>query len=213
VRPSLLRLSQHPVAPRLHRQQQGRAWRRVFEKGAGGRIVARRQGHAGHRVGRAEARGVLQHAAVEQHGDGVVVQRVGLAAQAHRLQRDAAAACEGVQHARGAPAERRANQGARPLQKRGRTAVRYRLPRGKLLDQFQVFVACGGVVGQQGCQDRRPRRRQRLARPPDVQRADVPVADVLLAHRFCRDLLQREGGLDERACLLHRLRPCCVHSV
>ena len=42
-----------------------------------------------------------------------------------------------------------------------------------------------------------PARRQGPPRPPDVQRRDVPVPDVLLAPGVRRDLLQGEGHLDE----------------
>ena len=45
--------------------------------------------------------------------------------------------------------------------------------------------------------DHRPRRGQRPARPPQVQRAGVAVADRLLARRSDVDGVEREGDFDE----------------
>ena len=46
-------------------------------------------------------------------------------------------------------------------------------------------------------EDHRPRRRQRPPRPPQVQRARVPVADGLLRADAIVDRLQRQGDFDE----------------
>ena len=46
-------------------------------------------------------------------------------------------------------------------------------------------------------EDHRPRRRQRPPRPPQVQRARMPVPDRLLPRRCLVDRLERQGDFDE----------------
>ena len=52
-------------------------------------------------------------------------------------------------------------------------------------------------------EDHRPRRRQRPPRPPQVQRARVPVPDRLLAGRRLVDRVQRQGDFDELLAVIH----------
>ena len=59
-------------------------------------------------------------------------------------------------------------------------------------------------------EDHRPRRRQRPPRPPQVQRARVPVADRLLPRAGLVDRLERQGDFDE---LLSRLSFVCPTRV
>ena len=46
-------------------------------------------------------------------------------------------------------------------------------------------------------EDHGPRRRERPPRPPQMQRARMPVTDGLLARRCLVDRVQRQGDLDE----------------
>ena len=46
-------------------------------------------------------------------------------------------------------------------------------------------------------EDHRPRRRQRPPRPPQMQRARMPVADRLLPRAGLVDGIQRQGDFDE----------------
>jgi len=48
---------------------------------------------------------------------------------------------------------------------------------------------------------------QRAARPPDVQRADVPVANILLLRRVLAHGFDREGFFDEAAVVVHQAAP------
>src|SRR5205807_2235865 len=58
-------------------------------------------------------------------------------------------------------------------------------------------------IRQQRRDQRRPARRQRSPRRPDVQRRDVPVPYVLLVHGIERRLLQRKGDFYEARGVSH----------
>ena len=75
-----------------------------------------------------------------------------------------------------------------------------------LLQQFLPLLR-RARIGQQRGDQRRPARRQRPPRRPDVQRRDVPVADVLLVDRVERRLLEREGDFDEAGFIIHGILP------
>ena len=60
-----------------------------------------------------------------------------------------------------------------------------------------------GRVGPQRRTDHRPTGRQRPPRPPDVQRRNMPMPDILLMHRIERCLLQGKGNFDEAFVISH----------
>ena len=162
--------------------------------------------------------GVFQRGLEDEHGHGVVVAGVGLAAQAQGLQGDGAAAGEGVKDARGRHAAgldvlhghgtaQFAGQARRVglvdvatglLQDVGVEGV---LPLAQLHDKLALLLPLlriGGRRHQRGV-GRGARGGQRPPCPPDVQCADMPVADVLLPGGFGADLADGEGLLDETA--------------
>jgi len=141
----------------------------VPAQGPGGR-------HA-HRL--AELLGVLEHGLVQEHGHGVVIQGIGFATQAQRLERYGASAGKGVQNPGRSSGIRLPDEGAGLFQE---GLVQRLLPGCQLLDEREKLVSPGRVVGQEGGQGGGTRGRQRPPRPPDVQPGNVPVADVLLAH-------------------------------
>ena len=134
---------------------------------------------------------------------------MGLQAEALRLQRNRAAAGEGVvdwrwgaigmlqdllagltQHilvVRVLPLHQAFDNAEQPLA----------LALLSLLGRKPIRVAAR-VVHQRG-EEHRTACGERAARPPEMQRARVAMADRLLAGRCCIDRLQREGNFDEFA--------------
>ncbi len=159
---------------------------------------------------------VVQRAAQDEPRHRVQVRRGHLAAEAHRLQRDGPAAGERVEHPRRPPAEgvpdlapERLDGGgvvlAPPVQDpAARLLLHPPAARVRYVDQTPRHPLQQGPsrppvvrVAQQRRQQHGPARRQRPARRPDVQRRNVPVADVLLVDGVDGRLPQREDGLDE----------------
>ena len=100
--------------------------------------------------------------------------------------------------------QRRRRVRARLAIRRGRSALELRLtlPEPPLggpphLGVRQQHVDVLGRVVDHLREDDRTRRRERPARPPQMQRARVPVPDRLLARRRLVDGVERKGDLDE----------------
>ena len=164
---------------------------------------------------------VFEGALEDEPGHRVDVHGRHLAAEAHRFERNRAAAREGVQHLGRPAAVCLADLVAKPFE------VRPFLPPpvqdaalGLLLDPLDhaavhplalglpddpsghAFKQCLPLLGTARVREERrdqgrPASGQGPARRPDVQGGDVSVAHVLLVHGVEGDLLQREGGLDE----------------
>ena len=138
----------------------------------------------------------------------------------HRLQRNRAPAREGIEHPGRTPAEGVTNLRPEPLDVRPLLPLPVQNPALRLappprhrpaadpfvidrlddiarhppVDRLPLPRAPG--VGQQRPDQGRPARRQRPPRRPDVERRDVPVADVLLVDRVERHLFQGERDLN-----------------
>jgi hypothetical protein len=173
----------------------------------------------------------LDHRLADEHRDRVQVAGVRLEPEPLRLERQCAAAGKGVVERgelmpveqlpcprmigihRTGPPPARPDLVARRLQD---PLVRGVLPHHQLLDDPEqplplLLLRClrgeevrarRGVVHHLR-EDHRPRRRQRPPRPPQVQRARVPVPDRLLPRRGLVDGFERERDLDELLRLLH----------
>jgi len=132
---------------------------------------------------------------------------VRLQPQSLRLQRDRAAAGEGIEQGRRVAVRSLQDLSTRPAQ---HLLVVDVLPLDQLLDEpeealaFDVLRSLGGeLVGvagwvvHDGREDHRAARGQRPPRPPQVQRARMSVADGFLPRRFLVDGVEGEGDLDE----------------
>ena len=180
-----------------------------------------------------ELRRDLDHRLVDQHRHRVQVAGVALQPEPLRLQRQRPAAGEGVveggqlvavEQLLGARMVGVLGAGAPPalpdlvarlLQHRLVGGV---LPQHQVLDDAEEPLALLllRLLGREEVrvrrrvvhhlrEDHRPRRRQRPPRPPQVQRARVPVADRLLPRRRLVDRLQRQGDFDELLVSFHSL--------
>ena len=202
----LLRFFEYPLSPGGDGLEQGTfgtfVWGlKQFLVSACTTGFERWEGHFGDAFGPAELLRVFQHRFVEQDGHGVVIQGVGLTAQAEGFQGDGATTGKGVEHPRGAPAEGFADELASSFKARI-FALGHCLPGGKIAHQGQKLFPPFGVIGQERCKGCSAGDGQRFARPPDVERGDVPVADVFLPHGFFRDPAQREVGFEEAGVVL-----------
>ena len=167
----------------------------------------------------------LDHRLVDEHGHRVQVRSVGFETQTLRLQRQRAAAGERIVEGRqplrieqfrrlGMIPMLRAsappaapNLVARLLEQ---VFVGRVLPQHQLLDQpeqpppLRLLRRLGGELLRPRSRiihhlrkDHRPRRRQRPPRPPQMQRARMPMPNRLLPRRRLVDGVQRQGDLDE----------------
>ena len=132
---------------------------------------------------------------------------MGLQAEALGLQRNRAAAAEGVEDRRRVPVRGAHDLGAGGVQHRlvGRV-----LPLHQLLDDAEEPLPLGllrllsrellgvrrGVVDERG-EQHGAAGGQRPPRPPEVQRRGVAVPNRLLTRRLAVDGLERESDLDE----------------
>ena len=186
-----------------------------------------------HRRTPGELRRDLDHRLVDEHRHRVEVARVGLQAEPLRLERDRPASGERVVErrqprrveefrrarmvgiVRAGPPPTDADLFPRPLDQ---LLVRRVLPLHQFPQDPEQPLALpvlllpgreqfrpGRRVVHQLREQYRPRRGQRPPRPPQVQRAGMPVADGLLPRRRLVDGIEGQGHLDEFADGLHGL--------
>jgi hypothetical protein len=167
---------------------------------------------------------VFQRAFEDEPGDRVDVDGGGLTSQPHRLQRNGAAAREGVEHSGRPAAVGFLDLIAEPLERLG--VFRFATPMqdapfGLLFLAFDdlsaghllAFDALDHLaadflaqllplfrrarIGQQRGNERRAAGRQWPPRRPDMQRRDMPVPHILFMHAIQRGLLERKGEFNE----------------
>ena len=174
---------------------------------------------------------VLQRAPEKEPRHRVDVRRLDLAPEPHRLQRYRPAPGERIQHARRPPPEGPANVGpklldplflfASPVQdpahghplRRGHPppprnlvpAVGHHRTRHPRMEIPPLPLAPG--IRQQRPDERRPTRRQRPPRRPDMQRGQMPMPHILLMSRIQRHRLQRKPHLDQPLRRRHAATP------
>ena len=149
------------------------------------------------------------------------VDRGHVAPQTHPFEGNRASASERIQHSRCPPAEGLANLVPKPLQILVALPAPVKDPARSLLlhlllqpavhpvplhplhhapgQTFQNSLSAFCITGisKQRRDQRRPARRQRPSRRPDVQRRYMPVSHVLLVDRIHRDLLERKRCFDQ----------------
>ena len=151
----------------------------------------------------------LDQRLVDQYRHRIEVAGVGLQAETLRLQRDRAATGERIQDRRrmavagvpdllARPPEDPLIVGVLPLHQVADDVEQLLAPLGLCLESG-VPVGMGRRIVDELCEQDRAGRGERPARPPQVQRGRVAVADRLLPRGLAVDVLQRERDLDELA--------------
>ena len=150
-------------------------------------------------------------AARQAGGTAAAGTRIGLQPQPLGLQRNRAPAGEGIEHGRRLWPTGRLDLSSGLRQQLGVVGV---LPRHQALHQIEQLLALGLLLGRgespvagriihQRREQHRPTRRQRLARPPDVQRRRMPAPNRLLFRRRGADRIQRQRHLDQLPLVHH----------
>ena len=160
-----------------------------------------------HRRSSCETLRHLQHRSIDQHRHRVQIAGQRLQAQALSLQRDGAATCERIEHRRRPVGETPLNFRPGPPQHISVPAV---LPHHQVLQDPEQALALDGLIllGRKPVRVRRrivhqrspqhsPTSRQRLPRPPQMQRRRMPMTDRLLPRRRLIDRIQRQRHLNE----------------